>query len=705
MNDKIRMYGTNNILHWFSRKIKYPEFLNALNEEEANDFYINKYSVYNFLLGSSKKGWVKKKKYFHLSMPIHFWVKHRNQGKIESHKWFFKGFCEYMNPKYAQIIDAGSIPLWNSISHIIMHMEAHRDVGGACGEIEWLIPEKKEDGSAVTFIESIILRAQYLEYKISHYLDKATESLFGFVSVLPGAFSTFRWECIKGVPLDTFLKGAVDEFGDITKIRSCFEANKYLAEDRIMCLEIIAKRHCSYVIHYVPGARCLTDPPFKLTDLIRQRRRWFNGSLFATIHVLKYMCRVWGRSKCSCCRNFFFMILYIYLIIQTLLSFIIVGTFYGVFSIFLRAIFNSDDWFSITHPANIIENVYLIFLFLTLLLSTTIDVRWAETGFRLWSIFMGLFTLLMVIWSVIFLLDADLTSVGVIFFMIYALSFGTPLLLNWKHLRVWDFLKGVVYVIYLSPTYINIFTIYSISNIHDVTWGSRPSIQNDAFAKVERNKMMMYKNYRSKFLIFWVAVNIIVSYGFIYLYRENYADIIFYIGAFLVFTMFFRIVLSTLFKCKARCDRFKTNWTKIRRKSSVFKHVDDFMLKDKREVFSIFYDNDQNFRISRKEDPRSKVAQFRSSIKDENVYRGFNLQEITHLHRISQGFIDPTSNIKLKASVHNIPRNSSRYIGDEIIESEDESSSIEDPVFSDEGDSKQPKVVKKVAFVDEIMQG
>jgi membrane glycosyltransferase len=36
-----------------------------------------------------------------------------------------------MNPKYAQIIDAGSIPLWSSISHLIMHMEAHPNVGGS----------------------------------------------------------------------------------------------------------------------------------------------------------------------------------------------------------------------------------------------------------------------------------------------------------------------------------------------------------------------------------------------------------------------------------------------------------------------------------------------------------------------------------------------------------------------------------------------
>lgn len=124
-----------------------------------------------------------------------------------------------MDPKYAQILDCGSIPLWNSISQIIMHMETKKNVGGACGEIECLIPEKKQDGTGVSFVESILLRAQYIEYKLSHYLDKSTETLFGFVSVLPGAFSTFRWEAIKGAPLKEFLRGSKDEFGDITKIQ------------------------------------------------------------------------------------------------------------------------------------------------------------------------------------------------------------------------------------------------------------------------------------------------------------------------------------------------------------------------------------------------------------------------------------------------------------------------------------------------------
>ena len=62
-----------------------------------------------------------------------------------------------------------------------------------------------------TFAENMIMEAQYVEYKLAHYIDKSYETYFDFISVLPGAFSTFRWECIKGSPLDAFLKGILKE--------------------------------------------------------------------------------------------------------------------------------------------------------------------------------------------------------------------------------------------------------------------------------------------------------------------------------------------------------------------------------------------------------------------------------------------------------------------------------------------------------------
>lgn len=123
MNEKQRSYGTYNLAHTFSRYMEFDDWMRGLQDTKQESIKIDNYDIHDFLLGNDRTGKVKNKKFKHLSLPIHFMIKHRNQGKIESHKWFFKGFCHHTNPEFAQIIDCGSIPLWNSISHIIMHME------------------------------------------------------------------------------------------------------------------------------------------------------------------------------------------------------------------------------------------------------------------------------------------------------------------------------------------------------------------------------------------------------------------------------------------------------------------------------------------------------------------------------------------------------------------------------------------------------
>jgi len=139
-----------------------------------------------------------------------------------------------------------------------------------------------------------------------------------------------------------------------------------------MCLEIAAKENCKYILNYIPGARCLTDPPLSLTQLIKQRRRWTNGSMFSSFHMLKNLMRVCRRRQDfgEFFRKLFFMVLYLYMIIQVVLSYVLVGTLYGSFSIFVRAMYDESDESSLTKPANQLENIYIITLYFILMLST-----------------------------------------------------------------------------------------------------------------------------------------------------------------------------------------------------------------------------------------------------------------------------------------------------------------------------------------------
>jgi chitin synthase len=94
-------------------------------------------------------------------------------------------------------------------------------------------------------------------------VDKCFEALFGFIGVLPGAFSMFNWKAIRNEPLQKFF------YGMEKHSHSCYEANMYLAEDRVMCLAILIQKKGGFFLGYVPQAVAATDPPTSLIGLIK----------------------------------------------------------------------------------------------------------------------------------------------------------------------------------------------------------------------------------------------------------------------------------------------------------------------------------------------------------------------------------------------------------------------------------------------------
>ena len=85
------------------------------------------------------------------------------------------------------------------------------------------------------------------------------------------------------------------------------------------------------------------------------------------------------------------------MIFITILSFVLVGVFYATYSIFLRAVLPSDDDPNIFRVANVLENVYLVFLFLLVILSTSIRLEWAMAAFWVSSLILGVFSIVLVV--------------------------------------------------------------------------------------------------------------------------------------------------------------------------------------------------------------------------------------------------------------------------------------------------------------------
>jgi chitin synthase len=67
---------------------------------------------------------------------------------------------------------------------------------------------------------------------------------------------------------------------------SCAEANEYLAEDAVMCMQLYTKPVKGWLVQYIPNAIAKTDVPDNMVYLMKQRRRWYNGAIFGRARII-----------------------------------------------------------------------------------------------------------------------------------------------------------------------------------------------------------------------------------------------------------------------------------------------------------------------------------------------------------------------------------------------------------------------------------
>jgi cellulose synthase/poly-beta-1,6-N-acetylglucosamine synthase-like glycosyltransferase len=102
-------YATANVGHIFGKWLTHEKIEKMLDikDEGDNEFIWNLHCT-----KKSPSEWVTNRGIYEIpDINFFFWGKHLNRGKIESHLWFFKGFCSYINPELCQMIDIGTIPL------------------------------------------------------------------------------------------------------------------------------------------------------------------------------------------------------------------------------------------------------------------------------------------------------------------------------------------------------------------------------------------------------------------------------------------------------------------------------------------------------------------------------------------------------------------------------------------------------------------
>ena len=528
-----------------------------------------------------------------------------NAGKLSSHLWFFRGFCEMFNPDYCALIDCGTKPKHDALFEFFKAFECDKQVGGVCGYMG-LYPEPIVDEFGVRVDQDTykeldffskfcmiffnIQKAQVFEYSFGHIMDKSFESFFGFIHVLPGAFSGYRWDALRTKITDTknildneYLKTVLDKDYMRSESYTIQNANMYLAEDRILCLEIFARDN--YILKYIPEALCWTDPVKYLVMLMNQRRRWINGSWFALYYVLT---ACWGKiliSNHSFFRRSAFYFSMTYSIITLFTAYFAVGFYYVflnmvAFEFFAKYNFYGDPTNEIASLAGLIMFFYILLVAGLFFYSLVYKSKEAISKFQLISSLLGIFMLVSmgymayIIISIIFLENggvlnkklqivseissvqenADLSQYDVIVIYdptllkalvsINMLCYIVPVLCNPFKSAI-DILFSTKDYLFYAPAYVHTLLIYAFCNIDDLSWGTKGL---EAASSMNEKSL----KYKCSYVYKWLMLNMLVAYVCSIL---NYSTIfknyfILVMGYYFTFGMGLKCILAAIYHFK-----------------------------------------------------------------------------------------------------------------------------------------------------------
>ncbi|KAI9782635.1 MAG: Chitin synthase, class 1 [Peltula sp. TS41687] len=412
-----------------------------------------------------------------------FCLKERNQKKINSHRWFFQAFGRVLDPNICVLIDAGTKPGGRSIYHLWKAFDLEPMCAGACGEIKAML------GPGGKNLINPLVATQNFEYKMSNILDKPLESAFGFISVLPGAFSAYRYIALQN---DKTGNGPLEKYFAGEKMHGAnagiFTANMYLAEDRILCFELVAKRNCHWILQYVKSSTAETDVPDTMTELILQRRRWLNGSFFAAVYALAHSFQIF-RSDHTVRRKIMFLVEFTYQSINMLFAWFAIGNFFLVFRILTTSLGQSDLLGTTGRILGVVfEWLYLMTL-LTCFILALGNRPQGSNKFYMTMVYFWVVIMIYLIFASIFItvksIQAEVAkkafTVGrlfsnQLFFTLIVSLLSTYVLwfvASFLFFDPWHMFTSFIQYLLLTPTYVNILNVYAFCNTHDITWGTK----------------------------------------------------------------------------------------------------------------------------------------------------------------------------------------------------------------------------------------
>jgi chitin synthase len=335
-------------------------------------------------------------------------------------------------------------------------------------------------------------------------LDKPLEAVFGYLTVLAGAFSVYRFRAIMGRPLERYFQGDITLSPIIGKKgvekMDIFTRNLFLAEDRILCFELVIKRGSKWHLGYVKGAQAETDIPDDTVEFITQRRRWLNGTFASTIYSLINFWKLY-RSGHNVIRMAILHIQLAYNVVSLLLS------WFGLAAFLLTTFIITDITGSPPENSDIrpfpfgaatpvfnavIQAIYLAAVLLQFIVALGNHVRGEIYTYIFSFVVFGVIQFYFIL-NVFYLMIrifkdhlqdgtggdyayaqtfySDIGSLTVL--VTCGAVFGVYYLTAFLYLDPWHMFISYPQYLFVASSYTNFLNVYAFSNWHDISWGTK----------------------------------------------------------------------------------------------------------------------------------------------------------------------------------------------------------------------------------------
>ena len=445
-----------------------------------------------------------------------FLLKKENAGKLDSHWWFYHVFCSILTPDICFQIDVGTVPARDCIGEMLWMIQSEKNVAAVASSV--VVPRPKE-----TF--NVLNGWQYFTFMKCMAQEWPAEVESGYLSVIPGQLSAIKWDAIsydqQGMgPLVKYFKG----LGELAP----HESMLYMAEDRVLCSEIIVRKTADWKLTYSPSAVAVTDPCESWAELFRQRRRWCNSYLACRINFFNKIRENLFNNERSFTKKFEALTASIYQFFLLIKDWFFPAMLFLVYQNLLQMVTNDREVTWLSHLVNVLWG----FVIGSSVLAILVCIRGKldrYSGFAF--ILNGVSQLLFILMSAIALIGFFKINFGLVlvFLCIYTLLIGISVCILEGREAAKNFKFLVPGMVMLAPVWLLIW-VYSICNGHDSSWGTKGLHRQNNNTK---SSYLSRSVFRYGYLISWVMSNFLFGWAVLMLSSALGIEVIFLI--FLVF--------------------------------------------------------------------------------------------------------------------------------------------------------------------------